>query len=129
MTSLNPDRQSSSDPSSNKKGFSTKKILPHRHFNSDFTCGELNLHINTFNLQIVCIQVPHRLPHKDNDPEIISWDIGNNILFTSSAYKNDINAAVGGVGLRVLEHQSTTSSDFYQKSKQLYFDCNFQRQP
>ena len=71
-----------------------------RSLNSDFAHAELNLHINKFILQIVCIQ-EHRLHHKENDPEIISHDIGKNILFTASAYKNEINASVGGVGLTV----------------------------
>lgn len=71
-----------------------------RSINSNFARNELDLHINKFNLQLICIQ-EHRILHKENEPELISHDIGKNILFTASAYKNDINATIDGIGLTV----------------------------
>ena len=104
-TGLNLNRRPFFDPSSNKGIFRLKRsnrigTLNCRSLNSAFARAELNLLINKFILHIVCIQ-EHRLLHKENDPEIISHDIGKNILFTASAYKNEINASVGGVGLTV----------------------------
>ena len=104
-TGLNLNRRPFFDPSSNKGIFRLKRsnrigTLNCHSLNSAFARAELNLLINKFILHIVCIQ-EHRLLHKENDPEIISHDIGKNILFTASAYKNEINASVGGVGLTV----------------------------
>ena len=102
---LNPSGRSISEPSSKKGIFQLKRTynigtLNCRSLSSESSRAELNLHINTHNLQFVCIQ-EHRLLHKNNDPEIISHDIGTSILFTSSAFKNDANATIGGVGLTV----------------------------
>ena len=104
-TGLSLNRRPFFDPSSNKGIFRLKRsnrigTLNCRSLNSAFARAELNLLINKFILQIVCIQ-EHRLLHKENDPEIISHDIGKNILFTAPSYKNEINASVGGVGLTV----------------------------
>ena len=102
---LNPNGRPSFDPSTRKGIFRPKRsynigTLNCRSLNSDFARGELNLHINKYNLQLVCIQ-EHRILHKDNDPELICHDIGKSILFTASAYRNEINATIGGIGLVV----------------------------
>ena len=71
-----------------------------RSLNSEFVQGELKLHINQHNLQAACIQ-EHHLLHKDNDPNIISHEIGHSILFTALTYKITNNATMRGVGITV----------------------------
>ena len=105
---LNPPGRSYSDIAP-KRGLFDPKVsytigtLNCRSLNSTFSREELNLHTNTFNLQIVCIQ-EHRLVHRTDDPEFVAHDIGKSILFTSSAYRNNVGAAVGGVGFTVQKH-------------------------
>ena len=79
-TGLNLNRRPFFDPSSKKGIFRLKRsnrigTLNCRSLNSAFARAELNLLINKFILQIVCIQ-EHRLLHKENDPEIISHEVG-----------------------------------------------------
>jgi len=62
--------------------------------------AELDKLMRTYQIAITCIQ-EHRHVHCDSDPDIVARSLGSSTLFTSSAERNDRNAAVRGVGIAI----------------------------
>ncbi|XP_066922479.1 uncharacterized protein [Clytia hemisphaerica] len=61
---------------------------------------ELNHLVSKHDIKILCVQ-EHRYVHKPSDPEIVSHDLDNCTLFTSSATRNEQGASIHGVGIVV----------------------------
>ena len=61
---------------------------------------ELNHLVSNHDIKILCVQ-EHRYVHGPTDPEIISHDLGNCTLFTSTATRNAQGASIHGVGIVV----------------------------
>ena len=52
-------------------------------------------------LLISCCIQEHRFVHNESDPDIVARDLGWSTLFTASAIRNDIDAAIYGVGIAI----------------------------
>ena len=64
---------------------------------------ELIKHLNNYNIDVLFIQ-EHRFFHGPDDPEIKTHTLSNYTLFTASAWKNQVNATIGGVGIIIKNH-------------------------
>ncbi|XP_066921344.1 uncharacterized protein [Clytia hemisphaerica] len=71
-----------------------------RTLSTIFSRKELNYLVSKNDIKILCVQ-EHRYVHKPSDPEIVSHDIGNCTLFTSSTTTNEQGASIHGAGIVV----------------------------
>ena len=55
--------------------------------------------------------IDHKIVHKSDDNDIVYKHFGNDLFITSSAWRNNANAAVGGVGMVLDKKAENTLSD------------------
>jgi hypothetical protein len=69
-----------------------------RTLSSKSAKAELNKLMSDIKISLVCIQ-EHRIMHKDDEPDIVAHNLGNNTLFSASAVKNSSGSTIGGTGI------------------------------
>ena len=55
--------------------------------------------------------IDHRIVHNESDDDIVYNQVNSSLFITSSAWRNDVNAAVGGVGIMINKRASNVLSE------------------
>ena len=129
---LNPNRRKSFDRRKPKVGLSKPRrifkigTINCRTLQNDSAITELDKLLHDKFIDICCIQ-EHRFVHKDSDPDIVARDLGWSTLFTASAIRNDIGAAIHGVGIAINSKILPLLLSVKKVDEKIM--CHIQRQP
>ena len=55
--------------------------------------------------------IDHKIVHNESDDDIVYNQVNSSLFITSSAWRNDVNAAVGGVGIMINKRACNVQSE------------------
>ena len=67
----------------------------------------------------ILVVIDHKIVHNESDDDIVYNQVNSSLFITSSAWRNDVNAAVGGVGIMINKKASNVLSGVIKRNERI----------